>query len=589
VGGLREIAAPFVAAAPAGVRVRTRLRVSPQDAAVLCAVGAHLGSLAGRDLAARCAEGRLSAAGAAVSRRNRKRALTAQSSSRWAGAITRASEDQWQLAERNLRAERLSLQSRVRRIANRLAVPAGQKRGHVRGYATQAERHGRQQRLQRLRARLAQVERQLDAGQAAVCRGGRRLARTRHNLEAAGMTGAQWQAEWAAVRYDISFDPAKDRWYLDASWKTPQAPAVSLEELREAPLLAVDLNYGHLAAWRVTRDGNPLGAPVTIPLELAGLPASRRDGRVRAAISELIRLARTHGCTAIAIEDLDFTEARAEGRERSGSRPSRGKRGRGFRRIVAGIPTARFRDRLAHMAYNVGLSVIAVDPAYTSRWGAEHWLAPLREQNKVTTGHHAAAVVIGRRAHGHKARRRAGVTGTDQRISRRKATPRAPHAKCATRDGRTRQAQRQLPHRRRKTVTAEQGTPPDQAAHDRSGPSDSQDYLLLSQLGTVVRYRRYRRDVSDHPAALRPHHRHNVLGGQQRGFKVHPKDFIEGVARYIDDWRVAGGQAGTDVVMQDVDTSEPVDAGSYRLRHRLFVGRVCLQGHGPAARVDDLP
>jgi hypothetical protein len=557
VGGLREIAAPLVAAAPAGVRVRTRLRVSPQDAAVLCAVGSHLGSLAGRDLAARCAEGRLSAAGAAVSRRNRKRALTAQSSSRWAGAITRASEDQWQLAERNLRAERLSLQSRVRRIANRLAVPAGQKRGHVRGYATQAERHGRQQRLQRLRARLAQVERQLDAGQAAVCRGGRRLARTRHNLEAAGMTGAQWQAEWAAarlfftadgeagkawgnetirwhpdegwlevrlpaplghlanrphgryrlscpvgflyrgdeaaaqaatgaVRYDISFDPAKDRWYLDASWKTPQAPAVSLEELREAPLLAVDLNYGHLAAWRVTPDGNPLGAPVTIPLELAGLPASRRDGRVRAAISELIRLARIHGCTAIAIEDLDFTEARAEGRERSGSRPSRGKRGRGFRRIVAGIPTARFRDRLAHMAYNVGLSVIAVDPAYTSRWGAEHWLAPLREQNKVTTGHHAAAVVIGRRAHGHKARRRAGVTGTDQRISRRKATPRAPHAKCATRDGRTRQAQRQLPHRRRKTVTAEQGTPPDQAAHDRSGPSDSQDYLLLSQLGTVV-------------------------------------------------------------------------------------------------------
>ena len=29
------------------------------------------------------------------------------------------------------------------------------------------------------------------------------------------------------------------------------------------------------------------------------------------------------------------------------------------------------------------------------------------------------------------------------------------------------------------------GHPPDQAAHDRSGPPDGQDYLLLSQLGTV--------------------------------------------------------------------------------------------------------
>src|SRR5215469_5688357 len=68
VSGLREIAVPFVAAAPAGARVRARLRVSPEDEAVLRAVGSHLGSLAGRDLAARCAEGRLDAKGKAVSR-----------------------------------------------------------------------------------------------------------------------------------------------------------------------------------------------------------------------------------------------------------------------------------------------------------------------------------------------------------------------------------------------------------------------------------------------------------------------------------------------------------------------------------------
>jgi hypothetical protein len=39
VSGLRLIADPFVAAAPAGARVRARLRVSPRDEAVLRAAG----------------------------------------------------------------------------------------------------------------------------------------------------------------------------------------------------------------------------------------------------------------------------------------------------------------------------------------------------------------------------------------------------------------------------------------------------------------------------------------------------------------------------------------------------------------------
>src|SRR5260370_16141858 len=101
---LRPVAAPFVAAPPGGARVRARLRVPPGDEAVLRAVGAHLGSLAGRDLAARCGEGRLDAKGTAVSRAGRKRALTAASSSPWAGAITRTSEEPVPPAEPKLRA-----------------------------------------------------------------------------------------------------------------------------------------------------------------------------------------------------------------------------------------------------------------------------------------------------------------------------------------------------------------------------------------------------------------------------------------------------------------------------------------------------
>ena len=550
---LRPIAVPFVAAAPAGTRVRTRLRVSVQDEAVLWAAGKHLGSLAGRDLAARCAEGRLDAQGRAVSRTHRKRALTAESSSRWAGAITRTSEDQWQLAGRNLRAEKSSLNARIGKIKARLAFPVGAKVGRVRGYATPAERHRKAVRLQALEARLARVNRHLEAGAVSVVRGGRPLLRKRGNLAAAGMTEAQWRGQWesarlfltadgekdkawgnetirwnpdegwlevklpaslaylanrphgryrlsslvefshragevaaqaatGAVRYDISHDAVRDRWYIDASWRTSPVPVPALEDLRQAPVLAVDLNQGHLAAWTVTSDGNPAGPPLTIPVVLAGMPASQRDGRLRAAISAVIGLARERGCRAVVIEDLNFASAREQGRERHGGRPSRGRRGRRYRALVAGLPTARFRDRLIQMAANAGLAVIAIDPAYTSRWGAEHWLGPLQERHSPipASGHHAAAVVIGRRALGHRARRRAGVTGGGQRTSRRRAAPRAPAAPRTTRDGRPRQAHRQ-PHPRRKTATATRIRPPDQAAQDRPGPPTSQDSVLLVQ------------------------------------------------------------------------------------------------------------
>ena len=475
---LREIAAPFVAAAPAGARVRTRLRVSPRDAEVLRAVGQHLGSLAGRDLAARCAEGRLDARGRAASRRERKQALTAQSSSRWAGAITRTSEDAWQLGLRNLAAERGTLIARARRIEARLAVPAGTREGRLSGYATPAERHGKGLRLKALKARLVRVEQRLASGSVPVTRGGRRLMRARLNLATADLREQQWRDAWdasrlfltadgekdkawgnetlrwnpdegwfevklpvplahlanrphgryrlsrevrfgyrsdevaaeaasGAVRYDLSYDPERGRWYADASWKTPPRRVPSLEELRASPAVAVDVNAGHLAAAVLSPDGNIMGTPFTIPLELAGLSASQRDGQVRASVSQLITRARDHGARAVVIEDLNFAKARSEGRERTGNRPSRGRRGRRFRRLVADIPTGRFRNRLTQMAANANLHVVVVDPAYSSRWAAEHWLAPLREHHPETTGHHAAALVLGRRGQGHRARRSA--------------------------------------------------------------------------------------------------------------------------------------------------------------------------------------
>jgi hypothetical protein len=477
---MRSITTPFVVAPPTGVRVQTRLRPSQHDAAVLGMVGEHLGRLAGGDLARRCAEGP-----GADSRTDRKRFLTPASSSRWAGTITRTSNDQWQRGWRNLLDARASLRRAIRVIQGRLAVPVGGRSGRIRGYATRQERWAKQQRLQHLQASLARVERRLGQGRVSVCRGGRRLARARHRLEDANLTEGQWRQRWAAerwficadgeadkalgnetirvhpeqgwlelklpgplaylanrphgryrlscpvrfthradewaaqvtsgaVRYDIDFLPGRGRWYLSASWRLPAPPAATVQEAVAAGVLAVDLNAGHLACWQIDPDGNPVGVGVDIPVVLDGLPASIRDGRLRAAISRLLNLADQRGCTAIGIEDLDFADARASGRETMG----RGRRSRRFRRVVAGIPTRQFRDRLSQMAANRGIAVVAMDPAWTSKWGATYWQRPLqaRYPQRQITRHHAACVVLGRRALGLRARRRPGVPAPHRRM-----------------------------------------------------------------------------------------------------------------------------------------------------------------------------
>jgi IS605 OrfB family transposase len=290
------------------------------------------------------------------------------------------------------------------------------------------------------------------------------------------------QAACGAIRYDIGCDPARGRWYLDASWKRAPTPVPSLDELRARPVVAVDVNHGHLAAAVIAADGNVLGTPATIPVGLAGLPSATRDGHLRAAISALIAAAKARGARAIVIEDLNFAEARAEGRERAGNRPSRGRRGRNFRRAVAGIPTGKLRDRLIQMAANAGLSVIIVDAAYTSRWAAEHWLRPLREHHPQATGHHAAALVIGRRGLGHRARRRAtgNRTAPEEAARPAQARPRTtPLRRTAPRKPAAPPGPRQPPGT--KTRQPHRTTAGNQATQDRSGPPARQDHVLLAQ------------------------------------------------------------------------------------------------------------
>ncbi|MFI0734612.1 IS200/IS605 family accessory protein TnpB-related protein [Streptomyces sp. NPDC021225] len=466
MGRLREVAAPFVAPGPTGVAIRGSLKgLTGQDEEVLRLVGSLLGSLASRDLKARCAAGLEHDSDQWA---QRKRALTREASSRWAGSITKTTNDQWALARRGQLAHIQSLQAGIDTIARRLSLPVGAKgsQGSPGGYRSRQEWFAKSRRLHLLEDRLERERADRAAGRVRVVRGGRKPLRNRHNLQAGQLSEAQWRerweaerwflqadgesgkgcgnetirvtpngevsiklpaplatlanaphgryvlacrvhfrhrgAQWAdriaanrAVAYRIHFDVGRGRWYLTASWQILPVRTEPLEAARSGGLIGVDMNADHLAAWRLDAHGNPVGEPHRFDYDLSG-SAPHRDAQVRHALIRLLHWAQRHS-VAIAIEDLDFQAEKT--REKHGRRKR-------FRKLISGIPVSKLRSRLVSMAAELGITVMAVDPAYTSRWGAQHWQKPLTTKTRKTTRHDAAAVAIGRRALGCPIRRR---------------------------------------------------------------------------------------------------------------------------------------------------------------------------------------
>jgi IS605 OrfB family transposase len=472
---LCPIDAPFVALGPTGAAIRDRLKhLTVQDEKVLRLVGAHLGSLASKDVKTRCASGLEHCLDTWAAR---KRELTPLSSARWAGAITKASHDQWALARRCQLAHIQDLRAGIKTIRHRLSRPIAE-RGSKRepgGYRSRQEWFAKTRRLQVLEDRLAAERADREAGRVRLVRGGKRLARTRHNLETANLTEGEWRQRWEAQRwflaadgesgkrygnetiritpdgevsirlptplvhlanarhgryvlatkarfphrgtewadrieanravaYRIHYDVARGRWYITASWHYAPTKTIPIEAALAEGVIGVDTNADHIAAWRLDVHGNPLGAPRRFHYDLSG-SADHRDAQARHALSRLLNWAKTCGVKAVAVEDLDFAAEKT--REKHGRRKR-------FRQVISGMPTGKLRARLTAMADATGIAIIAVDPAYTSKWGAQHWQKPLTSKNRKTTRHDAASIVIGRRAQGYKARRRRPPPRSDQ-------------------------------------------------------------------------------------------------------------------------------------------------------------------------------
>ncbi|MEV6030245.1 IS200/IS605 family accessory protein TnpB-related protein [Nonomuraea sp. NPDC052116] len=415
---LRPIAPAFVSPGPSGVAVRDRLQhLIPTDEELLRLVGAHLGALASADLKTRSADGLEHCADTWA---DRKRELTVQSSARWAGAITKASHDQWALARRGQAEHIRGLQAAIATITRRLSLPVGKK--------------------------------DQQAGRVRVVRGGKRLARARHHLDTAGLTEAEWRQQWEAERWFLAADGESGKRYGNETIRITSDGQVSIR--LPAPLAhhanaphgryvlscrvafahrgtewadRIEANRAvayriHLAAWCLDTYGNPIGNPRRFSYDLSGT-TGHRDAQIRHALTRLLHWARTCGVNAIAIEDLDF--------EAEKTREKHGRRKR-FRRLISGMPTGRLRARLTSMADQSGIAIIAADPAYTSRWGAQHWQQPLTTTKRTTTRHDAAAVAIGRRAQGHPIRRRTAPPPARMRATRTLNTVRSVRLSTCT-------------------------------------------------------------------------------------------------------------------------------------------------------------
>ena len=94
--------------------------------------------------------------------------------------------DMWERELLNLEDLEVRDRREIAELDRRLVLPVGKGTKKKRGYATRSERYQKQRRRQILAARLSATQQRLTEGRVSVVAGGKRLARKRHNLKAAG-------------------------------------------------------------------------------------------------------------------------------------------------------------------------------------------------------------------------------------------------------------------------------------------------------------------------------------------------------------------------------------------------------------------
>ena len=166
-------------------------------------------------------------------------------------------------------------------------------------------------------------------------------------------------------------------WYVHATTERIQVPTVTDGK---NGALGLDLNADHIAVGRIDASGNPIES-----WDLPTLLLGKSRGQIVAILGDAIALVVHYAkgnLVPIAIEDLKLDKRKVSGNKKGN-------------RKVSMMAYAAFRNLLFSKAYQEGVEVVAINPAYTSviRWvkfGIGYRLTP----------HQAAAVAIARRGLG---------------------------------------------------------------------------------------------------------------------------------------------------------------------------------------------
>ena len=496
----RRLADPFVVAPPAKAVAKTRLRPSEGDEEVLFAVGWHLGSLLRSDVAARCRLG--PGVQAPEGRAERKRRLTPECSSRWAGAITRTADEMYALGMRNLKALKERDSKEIAEIDRRAALPTADRRGdapNVQGDVgatdmrarpsattssvgdTSSRRAWHETQRQRLaegrRVDLRWAARRWPASATTLrprawpSNSGQRHWDARRECSSAptaspARRGATRRSEWCPTHLPTSAARRLHRGHPAA--RAARAP---VQHLRARPdLSAVGADPLEPPRRRMARTGavQPLHrlqpspstpsrgtlvhhrrlvaarrrSPRRSPRSRIGpMPRHRRQRRAsRCPHPRHLRQPHRSGRKVVQIPQEGTTAQRLGAPARRPSSRLYSEWGKEQRRDLLSDRVPRTStthansdarssdgaDRAAPPAARCAASpppnshtpshrppdrhqiaVVAVDAAYTSRWGRRWWQQPLNQSRRQRgDGHAAAAVVIGRRSQGHSEKRR---------------------------------------------------------------------------------------------------------------------------------------------------------------------------------------
>ena len=312
------------------------------------------------------------------------------------------------------------------------------------------KRHLKQRKLARLKDTLGKLRQDQADGILRLCFGGGKRFRAQFNLEANGYADhAAWKSDWQDARSDEIFvlgskdetsgcqgcqlTPKGDGIYLvrlrlpnalldpnhpgathlafeaafeygrkeiDAAlvagialsfrflrgakgWRmlvsTDVRGAASLDPLPGA--LGVDVNADHVALTLMDGDGNPL-MTLRISLVTYGCSSEQAKARIGDAVKQVIGIAQAAG-VGIVIEKLDFT-AKKRALKNEGVR---------YARMLSSLAYRAILDAVKARAFDAGIRVQEVNPAYTSIIGKQKFARRYGLSN-----HGAAALVIARRS-----------------------------------------------------------------------------------------------------------------------------------------------------------------------------------------------